>query len=131
MPSPTVTVRVFSRCVKKPCLILTASFVLPQVTRYTALLFGIAYGLYHRSTLQKAYDLEKAHHATERREKLVLQAKEAWKRRQPSAANQKDAGEFCIRGASSLFPLTGSPAITDPDHPQFDLGKLLETWDGE
>jgi F-type H+-transporting ATP synthase subunit e len=85
MASQTVTVRLISfhsYCIKTHTV---------QVVRYTALFSGVAYGLYHRSTLQKAQDLEKQHHAADRRERLIAEAKEAWKRKQESLG--KDSGK--------------------------------------
>jgi F-type H+-transporting ATP synthase subunit e len=61
-----------------------------QVVRYTALLSGVVYGIYHRRTLQNAHDADKAHHAKHERETLIAQAKEAWKQKQ---AGSKDGGE--------------------------------------
>lgn len=73
------------------CLSLTELFngLLLQVVRYTALLSGVFYGIYHRRTLQNAHDADKAHHAKHERETLIAQAKEAWKQKQ--AGN--DGGE--------------------------------------
>ncbi|KAH9969151.1 ATP synthase E chain-domain-containing protein [Russula dissimulans] len=75
-----------------------------NVVRYTALLSGVFYGIYHRRTLQNAHDAEKAHHAKHERESLIAQAREAWKQKQ---AGDKDG------------------VISDPEHPHFDLEKLI------
>ena len=61
-----------------------------QVVRYTALLSGVFYGVFHRRTLQNAHDADKAHHAKHEREVLVAQAKEAWKKKQEG---DKEGGE--------------------------------------
>ncbi len=61
-----------------------------QVVRYTTLLSGVFYGIYHRRTLQNAHDADKTHHAKHEREALIAQAKEAWKQKQ---AGNKDGGE--------------------------------------
>ena len=60
-----------------------------QVARYTALVTGIFYGIYHRRTLQKAHDQEKEHHAIHQRQNLIAEAKEAWKKKQEG---EKDSG---------------------------------------
>ncbi|KAI0249541.1 ATP synthase E chain-domain-containing protein [Lactifluus subvellereus] len=71
-----------------------------NVVRYTALLSGVFYGIYHRRTLQNAHDADKAHHVKHKREALIAQAKEEWKKKQ---AGDKDG------------------VITDPENPRFDL----------
>ena len=72
---------------------------LPQVVRYTALLSGVFYGVYHRRSLQKAHDLEKIHHAKHEQEELISKAKEAWKKKQDGA---KDGGEYCSLTSISM-----------------------------
>ncbi|KAH9996522.1 ATP synthase E chain-domain-containing protein [Russula vinacea] len=79
-----------------------------NVVRYTALLSGVFYGIYHRRTLQNEHDAGKAHHAKHEREALIAQAKEAWKQKQ---AGNKDG------------------VITDPEDPRFDLEKLIAKWE--
>jgi len=79
-----------------------------NVVRYTALLSGAFYGIYHRRTLQNARDAEKAHHAKHERETLIAQAKDAWKKKQ---AGDKDG------------------VVTDPEDPRFDLEKLIAKWE--
>ncbi|KAI0067987.1 hypothetical protein BV25DRAFT_1867082 [Artomyces pyxidatus] len=81
-----------------------------NIVRYTALLSGVFYGVYHRRTLQKAHDADKAHHAKHEREALILQAKEAWKKKQEGG---KDG------------------VITDPEDPHFDLEKLIAKWESD
>ncbi|KAH7886229.1 ATP synthase E chain-domain-containing protein [Phlebopus sp. FC_14] len=82
-----------------------------NVVRYSALLGGIFYGIYHRRSLQKAHDLEKEHHAIHYREQLILQAKDAWRQKQESSK--------------------GDGLVTDPEDPQFDLEKLVAKWEKE
>ncbi|KAF8273802.1 ATP synthase E chain-domain-containing protein [Lactarius quietus] len=79
-----------------------------NVVRYTALLSGVFYGVFHRRTLQSARDTDKAHHAKHEREVLVAQAKEAWKKKQEGA---KDG------------------VVTDPEDPRFDLEQLIAKWE--
>ncbi|KAJ1302442.1 hypothetical protein OPQ81_002760 [Rhizoctonia solani] len=75
-----------------------------NVVRYTALGAGIFYGIFHRRTLQTRLDNERAHEEEARHERLVKQAKEAWRRKNDTSL-------------SSL--------ITDPDDPRFDIEKLI------
>ena len=56
-----------------------------QVVRYTALFAGVVYGWYHRRSLQATHNEHKLQDATHHRERLIVQAKEAWKRKQESA----------------------------------------------
>ncbi|EPQ60113.1 hypothetical protein GLOTRDRAFT_51993 [Gloeophyllum trabeum ATCC 11539] len=79
-----------------------------NVVRYSALVSGVFYGIVHRRSLQKQHDEEKRHHAIHEREKLIAEAKEAWKRKQEGG---KDG------------------VVTDPEDPRFDLEKLLEKWE--
>jgi F-type H+-transporting ATP synthase subunit e len=50
--------------------------------RYTALFSGVFYGWYHRRSLQSEHDKHVLESAIHNREKLVSEAKEAWKRKQ-------------------------------------------------
>jgi len=81
-----------------------------NVVRYTALLTGAFYGIYHRRTLQKAHDQQKEHHAIHQRQNLIAEAKDAWKKKQEGGKND---------------------VITDPDSPQFDLEKLIAKWESD
>ncbi|KAH7930458.1 hypothetical protein BV22DRAFT_1028429 [Leucogyrophana mollusca] len=82
-----------------------------NVARYTALVSGVFYGIYHRRSLQKAHDQDKEHHAIHHREQLIAQAKDAWKHKQESAK--------------------GDGIVTDPEDPRFDLEKLFAKWEKE
>lgn len=53
--------------------------------RYTALFSGVLYGWFHRRGLQAAHNQQKLQEAAHHREKLVVEAKDAWKRKQESA----------------------------------------------
>ncbi|KAI0323055.1 ATP synthase E chain-domain-containing protein [Amylostereum chailletii] len=81
-----------------------------NVVRYTALLSGVFYGVYHRRSLQKAYDVEKIHHAKHEQEELISKAKDAWKKKQEGAQDG---------------------VITNPDDPRFDLEKLVAKWESD
>ncbi|KAF8913189.1 ATP synthase E chain-domain-containing protein [Gymnopilus junonius] len=80
-----------------------------NVVRYTALLSGIAYGWYHRKSLQAAYDNHKREEAIHQREKLIAEAKDAWKRKQEASSDTN--------------------LVTDPEDPRFDLEKLIAKWE--
>ncbi|KIK41642.1 hypothetical protein CY34DRAFT_805803 [Suillus luteus UH-Slu-Lm8-n1] len=81
-----------------------------NVARYSALLSGVFYGIYHRRSLQKAHDQDKEHHAIHQRERLIAQAKDAWRHKQESA-----------KGSDGV--------ITNPEDPRFDLEKLIAKWE--
>ncbi|KAF9056040.1 ATP synthase E chain-domain-containing protein [Panaeolus papilionaceus] len=80
-----------------------------NVVRYTALFSGVAYGWYHRRSLQAAHDQHKVEEAVHHREHLIAEAKDAWKRKQEVA---KD-----------------TTLVTDPEDPRFDLEKLIAKWE--
>ncbi|KAH6916715.1 ATP synthase E chain-domain-containing protein [Coprinopsis sp. MPI-PUGE-AT-0042] len=80
-----------------------------NVVRYSALLSGVVYGFYHRRTLQSEADKHKLEHAAHHQEKLIAEAKAAWKRKQEGPAQ------------TSL--------VTDPEDPRFDLEKLIAHWE--
>ncbi|KAJ8582091.1 hypothetical protein M405DRAFT_831282 [Rhizopogon salebrosus TDB-379] len=82
-----------------------------NVARYTALLSGVFYGIYHRRSLQKAHDHDKEHHAIHQREQLITKAKDAWRQKQEGAK--------------------GDGIITNPEDPRFDLEKLVAKWEKE
>ncbi|KAH0591271.1 hypothetical protein H2248_001361 [Termitomyces sp. 'cryptogamus'] len=75
-----------------------------NVVRYSALAFGVAYGFYHRRTLQEQHDQQKVEHALHERKRLIAEAKDAWKRQNEAKS---------------------STVITDPADSRFDLEKLL------
>ena len=60
-----------------------------QVVRYTALFAGVVYGWYHRRSLQATHNEHKLRDATHHRERLIVQAKEAWKRKQDGGGTSR------------------------------------------
>jgi F-type H+-transporting ATP synthase subunit e len=98
MGSATVNVRAAS--------LLATCYLLKnhQVVRYTALFTGVAYGWYHRRTLQAAHDVHKIETATHQREHLIAQAKEAWRKKQeaPKTADCASPPPFLATAASAL-----------------------------
>ncbi|KAJ3506800.1 hypothetical protein NMY22_g17133 [Coprinellus aureogranulatus] len=83
-----------------------------NVVRYSALVSGIFYGWYHLRTLKAEAAKSTIDSAYHRQEKLIAEAKAAWRKKQERAT-----------GA------TPSEVITDPEHPAFDLEKLLLSWE--
>ncbi|KAI5450152.1 F1F0 ATP synthase subunit e, mitochondrial [Naganishia albida] len=79
-----------------------------NVARYSALIFGILYGIVHQNTLQAKYDENKATKAQARRAHLIEEARAAYAK--------KKADE-----AAGLV-------VTDPESPNFDLEKLVNSW---
>ncbi|GAA6005099.1 hypothetical protein JCM11491_002578 [Sporobolomyces phaffii] len=77
-----------------------------SAVRYSALVFGVLYGIVHRRTLQSEFDSNAAHKEVQLRESWLKQAKEAWAKKQAN-----------------------SDVVTDPDAPGFDLEKLLQSFE--
>jgi ATP synthase E chain len=63
-----------------------------QVVRYSALVGGIAYGIFHRRTLRAQKSKHDEHVAHDHRQQLVADAKKAWQQQQQS----KKGGGACI-----------------------------------
>ncbi|KAB5590903.1 hypothetical protein CTheo_5655 [Ceratobasidium theobromae] len=80
-----------------------------NVVRYTALASGILYGIAHRRTLQSRLDKERAHEEEMRHQRLLGQAKEAWRRKNDTSLS----------------------SLTDPDDPRFDIEKLIAKYESE
>ncbi|KAF9535729.1 ATP synthase E chain-domain-containing protein [Crepidotus variabilis] len=80
-----------------------------NVVRYTALFSGVLYGWSHRRSLQSTHDKHALEEATHNREKLIHEAKEAWKRK--------------------LEVSKDTALVTDPEDPRFDLDKLIAKWE--
>ncbi|GAA5936246.1 uncharacterized protein JCM15063_002756 [Sporobolomyces koalae] len=78
-----------------------------SAVRYSALVFGVLYGIVHRRTLQSEFDAHAAHKEVQLRESWLKQAKEAWAKKQANSDG----------------------LITDPDAPGFDLEKLLQSFE--
>ncbi|EJU02835.1 hypothetical protein DACRYDRAFT_51184, partial [Dacryopinax primogenitus] len=79
------------------------------VVRYSALLGGIFYGIVHRRTLQGEENAKKEAHDHQRRDQLIKEAREAWKKKQ-------------------VTPTSGGELITDPEDPKFNLEDAMEQW---
>ena len=70
-----------------------------QVARYSALTFGVLYGIVHRQTLQTKLDHHNAEAEIHKREQWLQQAKEAW------AAKQAKQGGGTHKPTACRFPL--------------------------
>lgn len=109
----------------------------------------MAYGWYHRRTLQSTHDRQKLQHAAHDRERLIAEAKDAWKRKQ-EAANDTSGALFVLHVrfilALSFDTLIGRHiscllflpihanfysflVVSDPEDPRFDLEKLIAKWE--
>jgi F-type H+-transporting ATP synthase subunit e len=75
-----------------------------QVVRYSALVGGIAYGVFHRRTLQAQKDKQDERIAQHHRQQLIADAKKAWQEQQQS----KKGGGTCIDTYGDLACLTSS-----------------------
>lgn len=78
-----------------------------SAVRYSALVFGVLYGIVHRRTLQSEFDQHAAQKEVQLRENWLKQAKEAWAKKQANSDG----------------------LVTDPDAPGFDLEKLLQSFE--
>ncbi|KAJ9095249.1 hypothetical protein QFC21_005615 [Naganishia friedmannii] len=85
-----------------------------NVARYSALVFGIIYGIVHQNTLQAKYDENKATKAQARRAHLIEEARTAYAKKKA-----EDAAGVSKKGES---------LVTDPEAPNFDLEKLISSW---
>ncbi|KAJ5127445.1 hypothetical protein N7448_008224 [Penicillium atrosanguineum] len=81
-----------------------------NVFRYSALVAGLVYGVYHQSSLNSVAKRTEVEHEYARKERLIEQAKTEWKKRtQPQETQQQSTG-----------------LITDPENPKFDLEAFLK-----
>ncbi|KAJ5286837.1 hypothetical protein N7478_002523 [Penicillium angulare] len=81
-----------------------------NVLRYSALVAGLVYGVYHQSSISSAAKRADIDHEYTRKERLIEQAKAEWKKRsQPQEINTQASG-----------------LITDPENPKFDLEAFLQ-----
>lgn len=82
-----------------------------NVLRWSALGFGVLYGIMHQSTIKTADRASAAKHDYERKEKLINEAKAAY-----------------IKRTMPQDKLTaGGDLITDPEDPKFDLEAFLQS----
>lgn len=84
-----------------------------NVLRYSALVFGVAYGVYHQASLNTKARVAEVDREYRRKEKLIEQAKAEWKKK-TSPPDTKSSG-----------------VITDPEDSRFDLEAYLKMKAGE
>jgi F-type H+-transporting ATP synthase subunit e len=72
-----------------------ANFALLQVARYSALGFGIIYGVYHQATLSSSAKLAATKREYEHKQKLIDQAKAAYTQKNaPPSKSENGGGTF-------------------------------------
>nr|ODN80279.1 hypothetical protein L203_05867 [Cryptococcus depauperatus CBS 7841] len=57
-----------------------------QVVRWSALLFGVTYGIFHQSTLQDKYDKQKVNNQLAHRAHLIEEARKAYAAKKVAAS---------------------------------------------
>jgi F-type H+-transporting ATP synthase subunit e len=75
-----------------------------QVVRYSALVSGIAYGIFHRRTLQAKFDANAASAELKKREHWLEEAKAAWAKKNAPADGREchpSAWSRCAEGMGS------------------------------
>ncbi|OQE31479.1 hypothetical protein PENSTE_c001G09400 [Penicillium steckii] len=81
-----------------------------NVLRYSALVAGLVYGVYHQSSLNSQAKRTEIEHEYTRKERLIEQAKAEWRKKtQPQETKTQASG-----------------LITDPENPKFDLEAFLQ-----
>lgn len=124
-----------------------------QVLRWGALVFGVFYGFSHQSAISSRDRTAHAQHEYERKESLIKQARQAWqdKTNPPKSggmyhphlvfgADSTGAGEWIRAGGlcktfgrygrgwdGSRTRTNSSTVISNPDDPNFDLEKYLQS----
>lgn len=78
--------------------------------------------------------MHKTQHAEHERERLIAEAKEAWKKKQETAKAAATDSRECIcssswQGALAVLTVVAFAVITDPEDPRFDLEKLIAKWE--
>ncbi|KAJ5902376.1 hypothetical protein N7495_002904 [Penicillium taxi] len=81
-----------------------------NVLRYSALVAGLVYGVYHQSSITSQTKRAEIEHEYARKERLIEQAKAEWKKRTTPQQTQTQT--------SSL--------VTDISDPNFDLEAFLQ-----
>ncbi|PWY89356.1 hypothetical protein BO70DRAFT_359637 [Aspergillus heteromorphus CBS 117.55] len=84
-----------------------------NVLRYSALVAGLVYGVYHQSSITASAKRAEAQHEYARQERLIEQAKAEWKKKTAPKDTQN------------------SGVITDPEDSRFDLEAFLKLKAGE
>ncbi|KAK9695232.1 hypothetical protein K7432_013069 [Basidiobolus ranarum] len=85
---------------------------LVNVSRYAALALGLTYGFVHRRSLEKSEGQKRIEREYQRKEDLIEQAKAAYAKKKLSEVVAPSGG-----------------IITAPEHPDFDLEKVVEQFE--
>ncbi|PKY07017.1 hypothetical protein P168DRAFT_324478 [Aspergillus campestris IBT 28561] len=86
-----------------------------NVLRYSALVAGLVYGVYHQSSISSSAKQAETQREYARQERLIQQAKAEWqKKTQPQNPQAQNSG-----------------VITDPEDSRFDLEAFLKMKAGE
>ena len=80
-----------------------------QVLRYSALVAGLFYGVYHQSSLNSQTRHAEATREYERKANLIEQAKAEWKKKTapPAAPQTQSSGGMCFGSCFSFFAQIG------------------------
>ena len=99
-----------------------------QVARYTALIGGIGYGIYHGRALQTQWDERQKKHHEQHQADLIAQAKEAYAKLQATVKPPQPASSGAYSDMAPALAHTAA-VVTNPDDPNFDLEKALQHWE--
>lgn len=96
------------------------------MVRYTALTFGILYGIVHRRTLTAQ---ERDSHARHSRTELLERARQAWEDKNSPGASSCSSSLSAYVSPGSEAQIYSVAVITDPDDPKFDLEALVAAYE--
>ncbi|ORX97533.1 hypothetical protein K493DRAFT_281184 [Basidiobolus meristosporus CBS 931.73] len=85
---------------------------LVNVSRYAALALGVTYGFFHRRSLEKSEGQKRIERTYQHKEQLIEEAKAAYAKKKLAETSAPSGG-----------------VISDPDHPDFDLDKVIEQFE--
>ncbi|KAA6409657.1 MAG: ATP synthase subunit mitochondrial [Lasallia pustulata] len=80
-----------------------------NVIRYSALLLGVAYGVYHQSALSASAKINEINRSYQQKENLIQKAKAEWTKKTMPAESKTEGGGV----------------ISDPNDSRFDLEAYL------
>ncbi|MCJ1306082.1 hypothetical protein MMC08_008900 [Hypocenomyce scalaris] len=92
-----------------PTLTLTMTSSGVNVFRYTALLLGVTYGVYHQSVISATAKINEINREYSHKENLIQKAKAEWKKKNMPKESKTEGGGV----------------ITDPNDSRFDLEAYL------
>ncbi|OCL12071.1 hypothetical protein AOQ84DRAFT_312823 [Glonium stellatum] len=80
-----------------------------NVLRWSALGFGVFYGVYHQASISSREKIDKINRDYKHKEELITKAKAEWKKKTMPAESKTASGGI----------------VTDPNDPKFDLEAFL------